>query len=188
MTSATGEAARSTIRPAVRSTAADGRSVMTELLELQPPVRAMDTSTGSSSPVDIKPENTILCTCMECQDPIRDKFILKVVDNAYHATCLRCSECAEPLTTKCFIKDDAVYCKDDFYKKFGTKCSYCDDGIAPQSVIRKANEHVYHMQCFKCIICKREMATGEEFYLIPADGRLVCKADYESAKNKGELR
>lgn len=61
-------------------------------------------------------ENSILCTCIECQDPIRDKFILKVVDNAYHATCLRCSECGEPLTTKCFIKDDAVYCKEDFYK------------------------------------------------------------------------
>ena len=31
------------------------------------------------------------------------------------------------------------------------------------------------------------MKTGEEFYLIPEDGRLVCKSDYELAKEKREL-
>ncbi|KIH47586.1 homeobox domain protein [Ancylostoma duodenale] len=28
------------------------------------------------------------------------------------------------------------------------------------------------------------MKTGEEFYLIPEDGRLVCKSDYELARDK----
>lgn len=61
----------------------------------------------------------------------------------------------------------------------------CDEGICPDMVVRRANEHVYHVSCFQCIICKRELRTGEEFYLIPTDGRLVCKSDYEMAKTRG---
>ena len=72
------------------------------------------------------------------------------------------------------------------FSKYGTKCAGCEEGIVPQSIVRKAHDHVYHMHCFKCCICQRELATGDEFYLIPSDGRLVCKQDYEAAKNKGE--
>ncbi|WKY14395.1 hypothetical protein Q1695_000163 [Nippostrongylus brasiliensis] len=46
------------------------------------------------------------------------------------------------------------------------------------------NGHVYHVACFQCVVCKRELKTGEEFYLIPDDGRLVCKNDYELAREK----
>lgn len=73
------------------------------------------------------------------------------------------------------------------FRRFGTKCSMCEEGICPDMVVRRANEHVYHVSCFQCIICKRELRTGEEFYLIPTDGRLVCKSDYEMAKTKGYL-
>lgn len=76
-----------------------------------------------------------------------------------------------------------VYSK--FFRRFGTKCSTCEEGICPDTAVRRANEHVYHVSCFQCVICKRELRTGEEFYLISTDGRLVCKSDYEMAKNKG---
>lgn len=35
-------------------------------------------------------------------------------------------------------------------------------------------------------MCSRQLATGDEFYLME-DGRLVCKEDYETAKQNGEL-
>lgn len=43
---------------------------------------------------------------------------------------------------------------------------------------------MYHLHCFACIVCKRQLATGDEFYLME-DSRLVCKADYETAKQRG---
>lgn len=55
----------------------------------------------------------------------------------------------------------------------------------PQSVIRKVHDHFYHVHCFKCVACQKEMVTGDEFYLLPQDGKLVCKQDYDTAKNKG---
>lgn len=51
-------------------------------------------------------------------------------------------------------------------------------------MVRKAQDFVYHLHCFACIICSRQLATGDEFYLME-DGRLVCKEDYETAKQNG---
>ncbi|VDK69225.1 unnamed protein product [Litomosoides sigmodontis] len=95
------------------------------------------------------------------------------------------SECVRDVVTKHYM----LYCNKYSpgllsCKRFGTKCSTCDEGICPDMVVRRANEHVYHVSCFQCIICKRELRTGEEFYLIPTDGRLVCKSDYEMAKTR----
>ncbi|VDO77580.1 unnamed protein product [Heligmosomoides polygyrus] len=111
---------------------------------------------------------------------------LKNIYRSYHTDCLRCYVCHEVLTSTCFMKEDTLYCKDHFYKRFGTKCTRCGDGIIPDSAVRKASGHVYHVACFQCVICKRELKTGEEFYLIPDDGRLVCKNDYELARDKRE--
>uniref|UniRef100_A0A8C6ZM32 LIM zinc-binding domain-containing protein n=1 Tax=Nothoprocta perdicaria TaxID=30464 RepID=A0A8C6ZM32_NOTPE len=48
----------------------------------------------------------------------------------------------------------------------------------------QGRDFVYHLHCFACIVCKRQLATGDEFYLME-DSRLVCKADYETAKQRG---
>uniref|UniRef100_A0A3Q2DK09 LIM homeobox 4 n=1 Tax=Cyprinodon variegatus TaxID=28743 RepID=A0A3Q2DK09_CYPVA len=70
-------------------------------------------------------------------------------------------------------------------RRFGTKCASCQQGIPPTQVVRKAQDFVYHLHCFACIMCSRQLATGDEFYLME-DGRLVCKVDYETAKqNEG---
>lgn len=69
-------------------------------------------------------------------------------------------------------------------RRFGTKCASCQQGIPPTQVVRKAQDFVYHLHCFACIMCSRQLATGDEFYLME-DGRLVCKVDYEAAKQNG---
>lgn len=51
--------------------------------------------------------------------------------------------------------------------------------------MRRAQDFVYHLHCFACVVCKRQLATGDEFYLME-DSRLVCKADYETAKQRGQ--
>ncbi|KAB7499161.1 LIM/homeobox protein Lhx3, partial [Armadillidium nasatum] len=66
---------------------------------------------------------------------------------------------------------------------FGTKCAGCDQGIPPTQVVRRAQENVYHLHCFACIICQRQLNTGDEFYLME-DNKLVCKVDYEQAKQR----
>ncbi|XP_076436153.1 LIM/homeobox protein Lhx3-like [Babylonia areolata] len=67
------------------------------------------------------------------------------------------------------------------HRRFGTKCAGCDKGIPPTEVVRRAQENVYHLDCFSCLMCSRQLNTGDEFYLME-DKKLVCKADYEAAK------
>lgn len=54
-------------------------------------------------------------------------------------------------------------------------------------MVRRAQENVYHLQCFLCAMCSRQLNTGDEFYLME-DRKLVCKPDYETAKAKGMLK
>nr|XP_056716188.1 LIM/homeobox protein Lhx3 [Euleptes europaea] len=123
--------------------------------------------------------------CAGCSQPIGDRFILKVLERPWHGRCLRCRDCQAPLAERCFSRggDGALFCKDDFFKRFGTKCAACQQGIPPTQVVRRAQDFVYHLPCFACVVCKRQLDTGDEFYLME-DSRLVCKADYETAKQR----
>uniref|UniRef100_A0A914DJD9 Uncharacterized protein n=1 Tax=Acrobeloides nanus TaxID=290746 RepID=A0A914DJD9_9BILA len=134
-----------------------------------------------SAPIQENSENYELCSCARCDQPIRDKFLFKVLEQNYHEDCLRCSDCQQPFTSSCFFRQGQIYCRDDFMRRFGPKCSRCGEFIEESNVVRKANGHVYHLNCFQCTICKRELSTGDQFYLIPMDGRLVCRTDYENA-------
>ncbi|CAL4096230.1 unnamed protein product, partial [Meganyctiphanes norvegica] len=121
--------------------------------------------------------------CWGCTEVILDKFVLKVLDRTWHSRCLKCCDCSAQLTDKCFAKNQQVYCKDDFFRRYGTKCGGCEQGIPPTQVVRRAQDNVYHLHCFACVICQKQLNTGEEFYLLETS-KLVCKFDYEQAKEK----
>ncbi|KAI1232191.1 hypothetical protein IHE44_0007256 [Lamprotornis superbus] len=143
-------------------------------------VRAGSEKAAELCPFPRSPEIPL---CAGCNQHIVDRFILKVLDRHWHSKCLKCSDCQTQLAEKCFSRGDGVYCKEDFFKRFGTKCAACQQGIPPTQVVRRAQDFVYHLHCFACIVCKRQLATGDEFYLME-DSRLVCKADYETAKQR----
>ncbi len=82
-----------------------------------------------------------------------------------------------------FIKSNNLSKKN---RNFGTKCSGCHNGIPPTEAVRRAYNSVYHLKCFQCQVCQVELQTGDEFYLMK-DKKLMCKADYENAKAKGQF-
>ncbi|XP_060126548.1 LIM/homeobox protein Lhx3 [Zootoca vivipara] len=140
---------------------------------------------GRNAGVSVSFSLTEVPLCAGCNQHIVDRFILKVLDRHWHSKCLKCSDCQVQLAEKCFSRGESVYCKEDFFKRFGTKCAACQQGIPPTQVVRRAQDFVYHLHCFSCVVCKRQLATGDEFYLME-DSRLVCKADYETAKQRDE--
>ncbi|KAK6060554.1 hypothetical protein COOONC_01784 [Cooperia oncophora] len=60
------------------------------------------------------------------------------------------------------------------------------DGNTPSSQNASLSDHAIStmLNASNVCVCKRELETGEEFYLIPDDGRLVCKNDYELARDR----
>ena len=60
---------------------------------------------------------------------------------------------------------------------FGASCAGCGEVIPPSEVVRTAQENIYHIHCFLCVLCRQPLHTGDHFYLRD-DGQLICKADY----------
>ncbi|XP_044514735.1 LIM/homeobox protein Lhx5 [Gracilinanus agilis] len=115
--------------------------------------------------------------CAGCERPILDRFLLNVLDRAWHIKCVQCCECKCNLTEKCFSREGKLYCKNDFFRRFGTKCAGCAQGISPSDLVRKARSKVFHLNCFTCMVCNKQLSTGEELYIID-ENKFVCKEDY----------
>ncbi|KAK2872530.1 hypothetical protein Q8A67_022427 [Cirrhinus molitorella] len=64
--------------------------------------------------------------------------------------------------------------------RFGTKCAGCLQGISPSDLVRRARSKVFHLNCFTCMVCNKQLSTGEELYVID-ENKFVCKEDYMSA-------
>ncbi|KAM7305658.1 LIM/homeobox protein Awh [Ixodes scapularis] len=116
--------------------------------------------------------------CSACGELIADRFLLKVSDTSWHARCLRCCVCQTPLDHQpsCFVRHGSVYCRPDYVRQFAAKCAKCGRAIGASDWVRRAREQVYHLACFACDACKRQLSTGEEFAL--HDGRVLCKTHY----------
>ncbi|XP_034723583.1 LIM/homeobox protein Lhx1-like [Etheostoma cragini] len=67
--------------------------------------------------------------CAGCERPILDRFLLNVLDRAWHVKCVQCCECKCNLTEKCFSREGRLYCKNDFFRV--TACS--DPSLSPDS-------------------------------------------------------
>ncbi|XP_038827217.1 LIM/homeobox protein LMX-1.2-like isoform X2 [Salvelinus namaycush] len=118
--------------------------------------------------------------CEGCQRPISDRFLMRVNESSWHEECLQCAVCQQPLTTTCYFRDRKLYCKIDYQQLFATKCSGCLENIAPTEFVMRALECVYHLGCFCCCVCDRQLCKGDEFVL--KEGQLLCKSDYEREK------
>lgn len=58
----------------------------------------------------------MMAHCAGCERPILDRFLLNVLDRAWHAKCVQCCECNCNLTERCFSRDGKLYCKMDFFR------------------------------------------------------------------------
>ncbi|KAJ3618038.1 hypothetical protein MTP99_006072 [Tenebrio molitor] len=119
----------------------------------------------------------MLIACAGCDKPILDKFLLNVLERTWHADCVRCFDCHAPLTDKCFSRESKLFCRSDFFRRYGTKCGGCGQGISPSDLVRKARDKVFHLNCFTCLVCRKQLSTGEELYVLD-DNKFICKNDY----------
>ena len=65
------------------------------------------------------------------------------------------------------------------HRRFGTKCGGCSLEISPNELVRRARSRVYHLKCFTCLVCRKQLSTGEELYMLD-ENRFICKEDYIS--------
>ncbi|XP_067014818.2 LIM/homeobox protein Lhx1 [Anabrus simplex] len=137
-------------------------------------------SPGRGHPAALLP-GSMLIACAGCDKPILDKFLLNVLERTWHAECVRCFDCHGTLTDKCFSREGKLFCRNDFFRRYGTKCGGCSQGISPSDLVRKARDKVFHLNCFTCMVCRKQLSTGEELYVLD-DNKFICKDDYLAGK------
>lgn len=59
---------------------------------------------------------------------------------------------------------------------FGIKCAKCQVGFSSSDLVMRARDSVYHIECFRCSVCSRQLLPGDEFSL--REHELLCRADH----------
>ncbi|XP_016339005.1 LIM/homeobox protein Lhx6-like [Sinocyclocheilus anshuiensis] len=90
--------------------------------------------------------------CASCGLEILDRYLLKVNNLIWHVRCLECSVCRTSLRqhSSCYIKNKEIFCKVDYFSRFGTKCARCGRQIYASDWVRRARGNAYHLACFAC--------------------------------------
>ena len=123
--------------------------------------------------------------CDHCRQTISTQTIVRVGELSLHETCLVCDVCNCPLESSCYSKYGQLYCRRDYLKMFGPKCSVCGDSFKPGEEVRLLEGRQFHLQCFSCSVCSQTLNTGMRFGLGP-DGALYCEEHFSVIKEEEE--
>jgi LIM domain kinase 1 len=88
-----------------------------------------------------------------------------------------CSVCDREMwnTNFYFEKDGLLFCKDDYWQKFGECCQECGEVVSGPIMI--AGDHRFHPECFCCKICTSVIGDGDGYALIDRTN-LFCGSCY----------
>jgi len=122
--------------------------------------------------------------CFGCGISIDDPYYLMMVNQSWHFSCLKCSDCGILLEQekRCFTKNGQIFCKDDYikyvflYLNFPNEmlfsrrycscvCTRCNRIIKPNENILRVEDFIFHFECLSCIICNIIFHPGDEFGL-----------------------
>ncbi|XKL64386.1 hypothetical protein PGB90_004472 [Kerria lacca] len=121
-------------------------------------------------------EDDSLFVCASCLNIITDEDYIQALEQCWHTDCFRCSACDISLSNWYFEKDGLLFCKNDYWSKYGECCQDCAQIITGPVMV--AGEHKFHPECFRCSSCSVFIGDGETYALIERS-KLYCGQCYK---------
>ncbi|XP_062843299.1 LIM domain kinase 1a [Trichomycterus rosablanca] len=84
----------------------------------------------------------------------------------------KCCECGTLLSHWYYEKDGCLFCRKDYWAKFGELCHGCSEPINT-GLIMVAGEQKYHPECFTCLNCRSFIGDGDNYALVERS-KLYC--------------
>ncbi|XP_038014292.1 LIM domain kinase 1 isoform X1 [Motacilla alba alba] len=84
----------------------------------------------------------------------------------------KCCECGASLSHQYYEKDGRLYCKKDYWTRFGELCHGCSEQIT-KGLVMVAGEQKYHPECFSCLNCRAFIGDGDTYALVERS-KLYC--------------
>lgn len=123
--------------------------------------------------------NTLSCSgCLN--ELIASEEYISALGQEWHSDCFRCSVCDGQLSSWYFEKDGLLFCKDDYWSKFGESCQQC--GAVITGPVMVAGDHKFHPECFCCEFCSAFIGDGESYALVERS-KLFCGLCYKRQMN-----
>lgn len=117
-----------------------------------------------------------LPVCAGCRHSIYDDQYLQALNTDWHTVCFRCCECNASLSHWYYEKEGRLFCKKDYWARFGELCHGCSEPIAT-GLIMVAGEQKYHPECFTCLNCRVFIGDGDTYALVERS-KLYCGRCY----------
>uniref|UniRef100_A0A452SRC5 LIM domain kinase 1 n=1 Tax=Ursus americanus TaxID=9643 RepID=A0A452SRC5_URSAM len=113
-----------------------------------------------------------LPVCASCGQRIYDGQYLQALNADWHADCFRCCECSASLSHQYYEKDGQLFCKRDYWARYGESCHGCSEHIT-KGLVMVAGELKYHPECFICLTCGTFIGDGDTYTLVE-HSKLYC--------------
>ncbi|XP_057667372.1 LIM domain kinase 1 isoform X2 [Diorhabda carinulata] len=120
------------------------------------------------------PHSEIICA--GCLNAIDDEEFVSALGQEWHMECFRCSACDASLSNWYFEKDGLLFCKDDYWARYGESCQQCSQIITGPVMV--AGEHKFHPECFCCGSCSAFIGDGDSYALVERS-KLYCGQCYK---------
>ncbi|XP_067636399.1 LIM domain kinase 1 isoform X2 [Eurosta solidaginis] len=124
--------------------------------------------------------NTSCAGCLNTLHLSREEFVI-ALGQEWHNDCFRCSVCDTHLHNWYFEKDGLLFCRDDYYQRFGECCQQCSAIITGPVMV--AGDHKFHPECFCCSACAVFIGEGEAYALVERS-KLYCGSCYKQQEAK----
>ncbi|NWT61157.1 LHX6 protein, partial [Erythrocercus mccallii] len=119
--------------------------------------------------------------CSSCGLEILDRYLLKVQWLCWTRHCATCPHLTLLTSLPALPSLPSPPCPPLpllLRSRFGTKCARCGRQIYASDWVRRARGNAYHLACFACFSCKRQLSTGEEFGLV--EEKVLCRIHYDT--------
>lgn len=63
--------------------------------------------------------------CSSCLNCLESDEYISALGQEWHTECFRCSVCDSQLSSWYFEKDGLLFCRDDYWQRFGHACQQC---------------------------------------------------------------